>query len=108
MSAKRSIFDGTKYIYAEQLKGRRVTLTIKKIDSGVEFSDPRGSKSKGLDLWFEETDKAFGVVGITVRRQVASALGTDDPDEMIGQKIILFPVESAKSATGKAIRVAKV
>ena len=106
MSETRSIFDGTKYLYAEQLKGKRFTLTIKKVDTGIEFCDPRGQKNEGMDLWFEETDKALGVTGTTVRRQIAAALGTDDLDEMIGKQITIYPVDSRKSASGLAIRVA--
>lgn len=105
MSEKASIYDGLRYIYAEQLKGKRVTLTIKAV-TGAEFCDTRGMKSKGFDLAFNETDKVFGIVGSTVRRQVYMATGTEDPAAMIGKKITLYPIKSAKSATGVAIRVA--
>ena len=101
-----SIYDGVPYIYAEQLKNKRVTVTIKKVTMGKEFVDQRGAKSSGFDIAFEETDKVFGVVGITVRRQLFMATGTDDPTAMIGKKITLYPVKSAKSATGQAIRIA--
>jgi hypothetical protein len=77
-----------------------------KVTMGKEFVDLRGAKSSGFDIAFEETDKVFGVVGITVRRQLFMATGTDDPTAMIGKKITLYPVKSAKSATGQAIRIA--
>lgn len=101
-----SIYDGTKYLYAEQLKGKRVPLTIKAVTGGVEFDDGRGKKSQGFDVAFTETEKVLGVTGITVRRQLAMACGTDDPAGMVGKKVVLYPVKSAKSATGQAIRVA--
>lgn len=101
-----SIYDGTKYLYAEMLKDKRVTLTIKAVTGDVEFCDLRGAKSKGFDVAFAETEKVLGITGITVRRQLAMATGTDDPAGMVGKKITLYPVKSAKSATGKAIRVA--
>ena len=101
-----SIYDGTKYLYAEQLKGKRVTLTIKSVAGGVEFVDARGGKNTGFDIAFAETGKVLGVTGITVRRQLFMATGTDDPTAMAGKKITLYPVKSVKSATGQAIRVA--
>jgi hypothetical protein len=101
-----SIYEGCKYLYAEQLHGKRVKLTIKSVTGGVEFCDARGAKSTGFDLAFNETDKILGVTGITVRRQIFMATGTDDPAQMAGKKITLYPVKSAKSATGQAIRIA--
>ena len=101
-----SIYDGTKYIYAEQLKGKRVTLTIKAVIGGVEFCDTRGAKTTGFDIAFVETEKILGMTGITIRRQLFMAAGTDDPAAMAGKKITLYPVKSAKSATGQAIRIA--
>jgi len=101
-----SIYDGTKYLYAEQLKGKRCNLTIKSVVGGVDFVDSRGGKNVGFDITFAETDKVFGVTGITVRRQLFMATGTDDPAQMVGKKVTLYPVKSSKSATGLAIRVA--
>ena len=106
MSASASIYDGTKYLYAEQLKGKRVTLEIKSVTGGVEFCDPRGQKAQGFDIAFVGTDKILGMTGITIRRQLFMATGTDNPDQMAGKKITLYPVRSAKSATGLAIRIA--
>lgn len=103
--AAQSIFDGVKYLYAESLKGREVTLTIKSVTGGVEFTDNNGKKNRGFDIAFEKTDKVLGVCGVTVRRQLASACGTDDVTQWAGKQITLFPVPSRKAATGQAIRV---
>jgi hypothetical protein len=100
-----SIFDKTKYLYAERLKNKSVTLTIKAIVGGVEFTDTRGAKSEGFDVSFVETPQILGVTGITVRRQLAMACGTDDTDQMVGKKITIYPVRSAKSLSGQAIRI---
>ena len=100
-----SIYDGLKYLYAEQLKGKQATVTIKAITGGVEFTDNRGGKSIGHDITFVETDKVLGVTGVTVKRQLAQATGTDNPAEMVGKKITLYPVESKKATTGQAIRI---
>jgi hypothetical protein len=101
-----SIYDGSKYLYAEMLKGKRVSLTIKSVTGGIEFDDGRGKKSTGFDLAFEETPKILGITGITVRRQLAMSCGTDDPAGMVGKKIVLYAVKSTRSATGLAIRIA--
>jgi hypothetical protein len=101
-----SIYDGTRYLYAEQLKSKRVELTIKRVVGGVEFCDLRGQKATGFDVEFVERDRVLGVTGITVRRQLCMATGTDDPEKMTGKKITLYPVKSVKSATGLAIRIA--
>jgi hypothetical protein len=100
-----SIFEKTKYMYAERLRNKSVTLTIKSVVGGVEFTDTRGGKSEGFDIAFVETPKILGVTGITVIRQLALACGTDDPDQMVGKKITLYPVRSAKSISGQAIRI---
>jgi len=88
------------------LKNKRVTLTIRSVTGGVEFCDTRGAKSTGFDITFTETDKVLGMTGITIRRQLYMATGTDDPAGMAGKKITLYPIKSAKSATGQAIRIA--
>jgi len=102
---KKSIFDGMEYLYAEQLKGRRVTLTIKSVESREIIGDG-GRKALGFVIAFGETPKKFVVTGATVRRQLAMACGTDDPEEFVGKKITLYPVSSARSVSGQAIRVA--
>ena len=53
-----SVFDNVDYLYAERLKGKRVTLTIKEVVSGVEFFCAQSNKKeKGIDVVFEETFK---------------------------------------------------
>jgi hypothetical protein len=99
-----SIYDGLPYLYAEQLKGKAVTMTIKKVTGDAEFFND-GRKSTGFDIHFEKTDKKLGVVSATVRRQLYLATGTDDPAEMAGKKITVYPVKSARSASGQAIRI---
>lgn len=101
----KSIFDGLKYLYAEQLKGKRVALTIKSVEQREIIGDG-GRKTMGHELAFEETPKLFAVTGATVKRQLAMACGSDNTDEWPKKKITLYPVESKKSVSGWAIRVA--
>jgi len=101
-----SIYQGIPYLYAEQLKGKRVTLTIKGVKYGATFHDPNSHEEKtGFDVAFEETDKLLGITGVTVRRQLYLATGTEDITEMAGKKIVLYPVKSTRAATGLAIRI---
>jgi hypothetical protein len=107
--SEQSIFDGVEYIYAEMLKGKRVKLTIKSVTGGAKFFCPQSNKNDiGFDVVFNETDKKLGVTSVTVRRQLYVATGTENPEKMAGKQIILYPVESKRSASGQAIRVAKV
>ena len=104
-----SIYDGMEYLYAEQLKGKRVPMKITAVKGGVEFFCPQSSKKNtGFDVSFEGTPKKLGVTSSTVRRQLCMATGTDVPSEMVGKSIVLYSEASKKSATGVAIRVAKV
>jgi hypothetical protein len=105
MSEQKSIFDGCKYLYAENLKGKKFKLTIKAVNGGIEFTDPSGRKNTGFDVAFNETDKVLGITGVTVRRQLAQVTGTDNPAEMVGKSIVVYAVDSKKSVTGKAIRI---
>lgn len=104
MSDAASIYDGLMYLYAEQLKGKRVSLTIQAITPETITGDG-GRKSQGHCLAFKETDKKLIVCGATIKRQLAIACGTDAPGEMIGQVVTLYPVESTKSVSGQAIRI---
>lgn len=108
-----SIFKDVDYLYAERLRGKRVTLTIKEIVEGIEFfCQQSNKKEKGFDIVFEETFKdakrhmKLGVSGITVKRQLFAACGTEETEEMKGKKITLYAVKSIKSASGMAIRIA--
>lgn len=100
-----SVFDGLKYMQAVQIKGKVVTLTIKRAVAGVEFIDTTGRKNMGIDLYFEETPKLLGVVGITVRNQLCAACGSEQLATYPGKKITLYSVPSKKAATGLAIRI---
>ena len=101
----KSIFDGAKYLYAEQLKGKRATLTISAIDDAEIIGDG-GRKSRGFEVSFKETPKKLIVAGATVRRQIAIACDTDKTAEMVGKQIILYSVPSSRSVSGQAIRIA--
>ena len=99
-----SIYDGLKYLYAEQLQGKAVKLVIKAADPEKIIGDG-GRSTDGWVLSFDKTDKKLVVSGATIRRQLAAACGTEDPSKMIGKEITLYPVKSVRSISGQAIRV---
>jgi hypothetical protein len=107
--SKTSIMDGVKWIYGENLqregKPMRVQVTIDRVESGAEFVDGNGRKTSGFAVWFQKTDKALGVTGTTVRRQLHMATGSEDYTTWRGKRITLYGVPSKKSATGWAVRV---
>ena len=100
----KSIFDGLKYLYAEQLKNKSVKMTIKSV-AVQEIVGDGGRKTMGHVLGFERTPKLLVVSGATIKRQLALATGTDDPDAMVGKEIVLYPVASSRSVSGQAIRI---
>jgi len=106
MSEKKavSVYDSLAHIYAEQLKGKSVALTIKSVDAETIVGDG-GRTTDGFALSFSETPKRLIVAGATIRRQLALACGTDDPGKMVGKAITLYPVKSTRSVSGQAIRI---
>lgn len=104
MTDKASIYDGLRYLYAEQLKGRDCQLTIASVAPEKIVGDG-GRKTDGHVIGFAETPKLLVVSGSTIKRQLAMACGTDDPGAMVGKRVVLYPVKSAKSMTGLAIRI---
>jgi len=101
----KSIFDGMEYLYAEQLKGKRVTLTIKSVEQKEIIGDG-GRKSTGYTVSFAETKKKLIVAGATVRRQLAMVCQSENPDDFAGKQIVIYPVPSTRSVSGQAIRIA--
>jgi len=100
-----SVFDGSEYLYAEMLKGKRCKMKIKTV-TPKEIVGDGGRKANGWEVTFEQTEKRFAFTGMTCRRQIAMACGTDDPNAMGGKEITLYPVKSTKSISGQAIRIA--
>ena len=47
----KSIFDGMEYLYAEQLKGKRVTLTIKEVELKEIIGDGETPGEVDLPPW---------------------------------------------------------
>jgi hypothetical protein len=107
-------------LYAEDLGTKRVRVTI----GGVRDT-PKGARlfchneeSEAWDVAFTERDKDGKTPYIQIPapnqwgkrsgllRQYVMATGGDPSNGHAGKAIMLYPVESKKSTTGKAIRIA--
>jgi hypothetical protein len=99
----RSLFDKA-YLYAYDLQGRDVTVTIVKVVGGtLQCTD--GSKKKVPVLFFQGAKKGFGT-NITNARTIAAMYGTFDSDKWIGKRITLYPTTTnVGGATKDCIRI---
>jgi len=100
-----SVFDGCRYLYAEQLKGKRVLLTIKAVNPQTIVGD-NGRTDQGFEVSFVETPKLYAFSCVTNRRALVSIFGTEDYRQYAGRKIVLYPGKSSKGQGGVAIRFA--
>jgi len=121
MSEKPGVnWSNLRCLYAEDLRGARWPLVI----GGVRET-PKGARlfchneeSEAWDIAFGQPDKEGRTPYIqiptrnkygkstTLLRQYVMATGSEPCAEHVGNKIVLYPVESKKSTTGKAIRIA--
>jgi hypothetical protein len=89
-----------RWLHAEDLSGKQVTLTIK--DAYVEeLRSPTGEKSQVPILSFEKTRKEY-VLNITNAR-VCKALWGDDAGKWIGHRVVIEPQPEQMSPSGYKI-----
>ena len=113
-------WDNLRCLYAEDLHNKRVAVTV----GGVRDT-PKGARlfcqsgeSEAWDVAFSIHDSegktpyiqipkpnGFGK-RTTLLRQFVMATGGDPSANSVGHKVTLYPVESKKSQTGQAIRIA--
>ncbi len=105
-------------IYAEMLKGKRITLDIESVREAPEKLYCSGQSTGAWDVIFTQHDKDGNNLYVQIPqpnihgkrtsllRQFVMATGGDPSEESAGKKITLYPVESKKSVTGQAIRIA--
>ncbi|HNB58708.1 MAG TPA: hypothetical protein PK308_00245 [Phycisphaerales bacterium] len=92
------------YIYAYDLEGKDVTVTIERVTAG-ELTGEGGKKSKKPVLYFKGSKKGLGLC-ITNARVIAGLYGGFDSDKWIGKKITLYPTTTKfGSDTVECIRI---
>lgn len=105
-------------LYAENLRNKRVKLKIGGVRNAPKPLYCNGQTTGAWDVIFDQKNKDGETMYLqiprpdddgkstVILRQFTMATGTSPSDESIGQEITLYPVQSKKSATGQAIRIA--
>lgn len=91
MDREDNILSDAEHLYAEDLNGRDVTLTVKSITREEVKGGATGKAAeKRYTFRFVETPKAY-IPGVGVRRAICAACGTTDRAKIIGRKLVLYP-----------------
>jgi len=99
----RSLFDKA-YLYAYDLQGRDVTVTIAKVTGGT-LVGTGGKSNKKPVLFFNGTKKGLAL-NITNARSIAAMYGGFDDKQWIGKRITLYPTTTQfGSQTVECIRI---
>jgi hypothetical protein len=101
----RTMYD-KEYLYAYDLKGRDVTLTIERVTQG-KLTGTGGKSSKKPVVYFREgTEKKGLALNITNARTIAGMYGGFEVEKWIGKRITLFPTTTTfGSNTVECIRI---
>ena len=92
----RKMYD-KKFLYAYDLEGKDVTVTIAKVKGG-EITGTGGQKTKKPVLYFRTkdggvTEKGLGL-NITNARTIAGLYGSFESEQWIDKKITLYPTQT--------------
>lgn len=99
----RKLFDKA-YIYAYDLEGKDVTVTIERVTGGT-LVGTGGKSNKKPVLFFKGTEKGLAV-NITNARVIAALYGGFDSESWIGKRITLYPTTTTFGAqTVDCIRI---
>lgn len=85
-----NILSDAEHLYAEDLGGKEVTLTVDRVEKEEVKGGGSGRSGKKYTFHFRETPKGW-IPGIGVRRQICGALGTTDRKAMPGARLTLYP-----------------
>ncbi len=99
----RKLYDKD-YIYAYDLEGKDVTVTIEKVTGGT-LVGTGGTKSKKPVIHFKGTAKGLAL-NITNARVIAGLYGGFESEQWLGKKITLYPTTTTfGSQTVDCIRI---
>lgn len=102
----RKLFDKA-YIYAYDLEGRDVTVTIERVIGGTLVGTGGKSNKKPI-VFFKGTEKGLAL-NITNARTIAGLYGGFDSETWIGKKITLYATTTSfGSQTVDCIRIRNV
>lgn len=101
----RSMYD-KEFLYAYDLHGRDVTLTIERVVQG-KLTGQGGKSNKKPVVYFKEGAEKKGLgLNITNARTIAAMYGGFEVEKWIGKRITLYPSQTTfGSATVDCIRI---
>lgn len=100
----KSFFD-REYLFAFDLKGRDVTLTIERVVGG-ELTALGGRKSKKPLVYFKEGREKKPLAMNATNCKTVAAMYTTDTDNWVGKRITLYPTTTTMAGeTMDCIRV---
>jgi len=85
-----NILSDAEHLYAEDLGGKEVTLTVSRIEREEVRGGGSGKSGKKYTFHFSETPKAW-IPGVGVRRAICAALKTTDRTKMVGARLTVYP-----------------
>lgn len=88
MTDVRKMYDKD-FLYAYDLEGRDVTVTIERVQQGT-LTGKGGKSNKKPVLYFRGTKKGLGL-NITNARTIAALYGSFDSEQWIGKRVTLYP-----------------
>jgi hypothetical protein len=102
----RSMYDSL-YLYAHDLKGRDVTVTIKEVKvAKLRSIDKDKPPTKKPILFFKESKDERGLVLCKTNSRLIAGIYGVDTDDWIGKRVTLFPARvEAFGETVDAIRI---
>ena len=102
----RKLFD-KEFIYAYDLEGRDVTVTIERVQGGTLIGEGGKSNKKPV-LYFKGSKKGLAL-NITNARTIAGLYVSFDSEKWLGKKITIYPTTTTfGSRTVECIRVRNV
>jgi hypothetical protein len=91
MEREDNILSDAEHLYAEDLGGKEVTLTVKAVEKEEPHGGATGRQSgKKYTFSFVETPKKY-IPGIGVRRDIVRAVGSPDRAKIVGKRLVLYP-----------------
>ena len=79
-----------KYATGEDLAGKSVTLTISHLRLEKMIPTPGTAPVEKWVIFFKEAQKGI-VLSKTLAFQISKVVGSEDTDEWVGKKVVLYP-----------------
>ena len=91
--------DSSRWLKAEHLQGKKVTLTIKQVKY-VDTTDDDGKPKRETIIYFNGTDRHLGC-NVTNRQCIRGMFGIKIKADWVGKKVVLFPTVTERKVYSK-------